>query len=111
MPRSLPDVVYPPLISLFDIHVRPGDLARLPLLFRSRDVGHRDLLCSAVVFLQPEAAEGILGYRVRNLEAARSNARLMGDAAFNSLGKCAIFRRRSRAYAGFGSLARRSCFA
>jgi hypothetical protein len=31
-----------------------------------------------LVFLQPDAAQGILDYRVRNLEAARNNARLMG---------------------------------
>ena len=31
-----------------------------------------------LVFLQPDAAQGILDYRLRNLESARSNARLMG---------------------------------
>jgi trehalose/maltose hydrolase-like predicted phosphorylase len=31
-----------------------------------------------LVFLQPDAAESILDYRFRNLESARSNARLMG---------------------------------
>ena len=31
-----------------------------------------------LVFLQPDAAESILDYQVRNLESARSNARLMG---------------------------------
>ena len=31
-----------------------------------------------LIFLQPDAARGILDYRLRNLEAARSNARLMG---------------------------------
>ncbi|HEX2654168.1 MAG TPA: hypothetical protein VHN11_11025, partial [Xanthobacteraceae bacterium] len=31
-----------------------------------------------LTFLQPDAAHGILDYRVRNLEAARNNARLMG---------------------------------
>ena len=31
-----------------------------------------------LIFLQPEAAQSILDYRVRNLEAARSNAHLMG---------------------------------
>jgi trehalose/maltose hydrolase-like predicted phosphorylase len=31
-----------------------------------------------LIFLQPEAAQGILDYRLRNLEPARSNARLMG---------------------------------
>jgi protein-glucosylgalactosylhydroxylysine glucosidase len=31
-----------------------------------------------LIFLQPEAAQSILDYRLRNLESARSNARLMG---------------------------------
>jgi glycosyl hydrolase family 65 len=31
-----------------------------------------------LVFLQPEAAQGVLDYRIRSLEAARNNARLMG---------------------------------
>jgi trehalose/maltose hydrolase-like predicted phosphorylase len=31
-----------------------------------------------LIFLQPEAAQGILDYRTRNLESARNNARLMG---------------------------------
>jgi trehalose/maltose hydrolase-like predicted phosphorylase len=31
-----------------------------------------------LIFLQPHAAKGILDYRVRNLESARNNARLMG---------------------------------
>jgi hypothetical protein len=31
-----------------------------------------------LIFLQPHAAQGILDYRVRNLESARNNARLMG---------------------------------
>ena len=31
-----------------------------------------------LIFLQPDAAQSILDYRFRNLEAARSNARLMG---------------------------------
>jgi trehalose/maltose hydrolase-like predicted phosphorylase len=31
-----------------------------------------------LIFLQPDAAESILDYRFRNLESARSNARLMG---------------------------------
>src|SRR6476661_3702886 len=31
-----------------------------------------------LLFLQPDAAQGILDYRTRSLEAARSNARLMG---------------------------------
>ena len=31
-----------------------------------------------LIFLQPEAAKGILDYRVRNLKSARNNARLMG---------------------------------
>ena len=31
-----------------------------------------------LMFLQPEAAQGILDYRTRSLEAARNNARLMG---------------------------------
>ncbi|MET3840563.1 glycoside hydrolase family 65 protein [Bradyrhizobium sp. OAE829] len=31
-----------------------------------------------LLFLQPDAAKGLLDYRARNLEAARSNARLMG---------------------------------
>jgi trehalose/maltose hydrolase-like predicted phosphorylase len=31
-----------------------------------------------LIFLQPEAAQAILEYRIRNLDSARSNARLMG---------------------------------
>jgi trehalose/maltose hydrolase-like predicted phosphorylase len=31
-----------------------------------------------LIFLQPHAAQGILDYRIRNLESARNNARLMG---------------------------------
>src|ERR1700709_360728 len=31
-----------------------------------------------LIFLQPDAAQGILDHRIRNLESARSNARLMG---------------------------------
>ena len=31
-----------------------------------------------LIFLQPGAAQGILDYRIRNLESARNNARLMG---------------------------------
>ena len=31
-----------------------------------------------LIFLQPDAARGLLDYRMRSLEAARSNARLMG---------------------------------
>lgn len=31
-----------------------------------------------LIFLQPDAARGILDYRVRNLESARNNARLLG---------------------------------
>jgi hypothetical protein len=36
----LPDVICAQLVTLVDIYVRPRDLARLPLLFWSRDVGH-----------------------------------------------------------------------
>jgi hypothetical protein len=71
-------VVRTQFISLFDIYVWPGNLARLSLLLRSRDVGHRTFCVPPLVFLQPDAAQNILDYRFRNLESARNNARLMG---------------------------------
>ena len=43
-------VVRTQLISLFDIYVWPGNLARLSLLLRSRDVGHRNVLRAAAGF-------------------------------------------------------------
>src|SRR6185312_10800268 len=43
-------VVRTQLISLFDIYVWLGNLARLSLLLRSRDVGHRNLLRAAAGF-------------------------------------------------------------
>ena len=43
-------VIRTQLISLFDIYVWPGNLARLSLLLRSRDVGHRNLLRAAAGF-------------------------------------------------------------
>ena len=46
----LPYVIRTQLISIFDIYVWPGNLARLSLLFRSRDVGHRNLLRPAADF-------------------------------------------------------------
>ena len=65
-----------------------------------------------LVFLQPDAAQGILDYRITQSGGRPQQCASDGTARpAISLGKCAVFRRRSRAYAGFGSLARRSCFA
>ena len=66
-------------IARVDLDLRLGDLARLSLLLRPCDVGHRDVRGSAALaVLQPDAAGAILDYRIAQPGGRASQRALRG---------------------------------